>query len=415
MRILVLLSCALISAFGFGDLRRSAGVNAWSLELARAAASDAPVSPEALDGLFRGLPQDHWVGGVVLARAAVAAGEPELALAWLEPLADSRERWVLKARGEAFAALGRVEDAAAAWEAAADWRAAAAAAEAARREGRDEDELAFRKAVYRISPDFGALPLANAIQRLRRDSASAAAVLAEAIEKNPDVPQWRRLSWLYAMGNLLRTEEDWGGAEAAYREMARLAPGDFRSHIGLGWVFYGRDADFDGALSEFLKAAELAPENGVPRMQIATLYVREGRREEADRWYAEALELNPGARTWYLSRASTARGARDYGHAAAVYREAIRRFPDDAAVWYELAWTLSLAGEHEEAIDSIEEAIRLDGGGTAAYWTRAGLIHERAGQPEKAANHFRRALKRDPDTAAARRALERVVGETSEN
>ena len=52
MRILLLLSCALILVFGFGELRRSAGVNAWSVELARAAASDAPVLLGALEKLF---------------------------------------------------------------------------------------------------------------------------------------------------------------------------------------------------------------------------------------------------------------------------------------------------------------------------------------------------------------------------
>jgi len=99
-----------------------------------------------------------------------------------------------------------------------------------------------------------------------------------------------------------------------------------------------------------------------------------------------------------------------------IYRDALKRWPDDAALYHDLAVAARAAGEREEAMRAEQAALALDPEYPAAL-NGLGLLHVDAGRALDAATTFERAAKADPSNASywtnlgnARRELGDVVG-----
>ena len=102
--------------------------------------------------------------------------------------------------------------------------------------------------------------------------------------------------------------------------------------------------------------------------------------------------------------------------ALAIYREAVKRWPNDAALYHDLAVAARAAGEGEEAMRAEQAALALDPEYPAAL-NGLGLLHVDRGRSADAATAFERAAEADPSNASywtnlgnARRELGDVVG-----
>jgi len=115
-------------------------VNAWSLGFTNGIMAEGSGIPAyALDP-----PEAHQRAPVWLARDAIKAGEPALALDLLKPLLASGKAMVLSAQGEALAAAGVFESAVGFWIQAGDYQSLVKAAEQSVEDGQFEDaEMAF--------------------------------------------------------------------------------------------------------------------------------------------------------------------------------------------------------------------------------------------------------------------------------
>lgn len=407
---LALVALTLLWAFAHASIANYWAITLWSLSYLHARTQQGPAIPPEI---AQALPPSHSYGRLWLAQDALERGDPDQAWTWLEPLSDSTNSWLLPTLGAVYAAQGRTEEAIDIWIRARDWRALYEAGNQALADNHLEDALAYRQALYRVDSEIGAEPLANTIWRVRQDAEAASDVLRNALQAYPD--SWRRLRWLRRLGDFLRLQQAWDEAEAVYRQVLKENPTDSATLISLGWLLYERDNDVNGALAQFQKAIDVAPEQGEGCHAMGLILSKEKRYPEADRWFACALEREPDNRWWYRDRANAARAAGNLQLAIQIYQKAVERFPDFDSAYSELAWTCYLTGQYEAASQAIERAIALAEGRNPNHWARAGFIYEKRGQFEKALTAYERALQLAPDNRYARDGVNRLRASLSLN
>jgi len=386
-----------------GNLGNVWQVNVWSVAFARPALAYGlknAASPEP--------PAIHRRAPIWMAQQALARGELQQAQLSVEALGVAANKDFLATRtlGQVLWAQDQTMEAIQTWLCARDYQALLDAARQAQEAGRLEDALSAYRAARVVDPQKGTLPLVNFLWWQYQGWDTAEALLRQALTQYPASPQ--RLSWLHRLGEMLRDEKRWDEAFAFYQQLLNEDPDDWQAYIGLGWVYYGKDGDFQRALDAFQKAILIAPERGEGYFAIGQLMVREQRYVEADMWFAQAIQRTPNIKWWWLARANATRSAGNFDDALKLYRQAIEQFPDWAAAYYEIAWAYRLISRTEEAVQSIETALSLVESPNAWYFVRAGEIYEWLGNMDVAIDFYRRALEIDPQNKTARHNLERL-------
>lgn len=379
-------------------------INRWSVQYLRRSLEGPGLSSD-----MQAPPPGHFSAPVWLAWEALEAGRPGEALALAQPMAAKGDPFALRVMGNALAAQNDYAGAVQIWEQLGDVNRLLAVADRAAKAGYPEDALLAYRAAYKLDSQKGTLPLADFLWEARSDTHAAETLLRQALRDHP-LSQLRS-QWQKRLVELLRAQERWDEVEAVYRGVLAEDPSDWRTHIDLGWLYYTRGDGVEAALAELREAIAIAREQGEGYFAIGQLLAREKRYAEADPWFQEALVRKPNARSWYLTRGSTARKAGNIVLALTVYQEAISRFPDFAAAYYEIAWAQRQDDQRESAIVSIEQALALVDPPNADYYGRAGQIYEWAGEKDKALAAFRAALAVDPEHDEARKSVERLTAE----
>jgi predicted AlkP superfamily phosphohydrolase/phosphomutase/Flp pilus assembly protein TadD len=98
-----------------------------------------------------------------------------------------------------------------------------------------------------------------------------------------------------------------------------------------------------------------------------------------------------------------------YEESAAAFARLVEAAPDDAALRTSLAGALGALGRLEEALVQLDLAAQLDPLNVEAYHNR-GVVLERLGEPQRAVEQYRTALRYDPQYAPSQRALLRLTG-----
>jgi len=143
-----------------------------------------------------------------------------------------------------------------------------------------------------------------------------------------------------------------------FRHALELDPGFHPARVNLA-VAYRRAGVPDAAAVQLLNVLDVEPENSVAAANLASLYLEQGRKEEATRWMAkrdEFLRANPfhhyrlGVRAL---QAGEAEAARDH------FKRAIDRQPKEAIFHERLAITLSRLGDDRRARSEFKQALRF--------------------------------------------------------
>ena len=213
--------------------------------------------------------------------------------------------------------------------------------------------------------------------------------------------------------------------------------------------------DTDGAIQAFRDAARLDPQAGEPFAELAALYARAGRAEEAMEAAQEALAREPGNRSAhrvlglaYAAAAATREGTREDLNQAIVHLEQARgsvvpdlqveltlaRFylqtvaTDEAIGLLEdlskdqlayapasvlLAEAYQQAGRHDDALTTLEEAVGTTRP-TYRMLARLGELYEQARRWRDAAEAYRGAVALNPRSAGVRRRLAATLLEAGE-
>lgn len=96
-----------------------------------------------------------------------------------------------------------------------------------------------------------------------------------------------------------------------------------------------------------------------------------------------------------------------FEEAVAAYEKLVAASPRDGALRASLAAALGSIGRLEDARDQADQAIRLAPLNPGGYHNRA-VLHEKAGERDRAVADYREALRYAPDYAPSRQALERM-------
>jgi tetratricopeptide (TPR) repeat protein len=234
--------------------------------------------------------------------------------------------------------------------------------------------------------------LANAGNFLNADRyAEATRDLTAVLTSDPGSPECA-----FVMGQVLRKEEQWVGAEAVYEQLLRQAP-DFRAaHAKLSYILY-RMQDIEKSLTEAKAALRQAPDDAEAHKNAGLALASMRKYDAADAEYREALRLKPDYAAVHLNLALMFGDRGDWDNAIAENKKATHLTPNDSGAFYDLGYTLDQKGDFESAIRAYREAKRLD---PRRYDARqnlgAALMNH--GQAAEAVAEFRELVKLYPNT-----------------
>ena len=223
-------------------------------------------------------------------------------------------------------------------------------------------------------------------------------LLNQAVARDPSF--FQAYCWLANMHDALyffgyaHTAERLALAEAALNAAFRLQPDSGEAHLARATHLYWGYLDYENALAELEIARRTLPNNPRVFEMIGNITRRQGKFEEALRYYERAVELEPRTLDILQNTADTYQMLRRYAESATLRDRALAIDPDDVGTkvsraFLELNWKADTRRLHQ-TIDSIREknpaAVQ-----SAAYWWWICALAER-------------------DAAAAANALE-VIGE----
>ncbi|HWN69783.1 MAG TPA: tetratricopeptide repeat protein, partial [Haliangium sp.] len=230
------------------------------------------------------------------------------------------------------------------------------------------------------------------------------------LAKNPaDQAALRKLVALYSRHRSL---------ELLIREYERASadrPNDYAAAVVLGHIQL-QQGSREQARAQYERAAKLRPDSAAVLIALGDLDRQDGRLAEARSAYERALPQSRGkAGESHLVRAlaELALGQKDLDAARGYYERYFALAPSDVQARIELGEALTQHGQHQAAIDVLEDAIarlRTDPGRQIELWARVGAIHEAAGQEDEAVRVYRQALARAGSAQYLRKELtERIL------
>ncbi|HKQ69954.1 MAG TPA: tetratricopeptide repeat protein [Polyangiaceae bacterium] len=163
----------------------------------------------------------------------------------------------------------------------------------------------------------------------------------------------------FALGMVLSSAGRWREASDALARAVELDGNVARMRMAYARALE-KNGRLDDAAFQLLKAERLAPDDVRPLKELGAVFYRKGLYDKSVQFYARARGLAPtDARVFYaLGLAQEAR--RDPGAAIAAYRESIALDPKFADARKTLADVLAQMGEHEQAIATLDELLRLE-------------------------------------------------------
>ena len=159
-----------------------------------------------------------------------------------------------------------------------------------------------------------------------------------------------------------------------------------------------------GAIREFIRAADLLPDNLEAQLKAATYLLLAGRFEDAQSRAQRVLDRHPQHVEAQILRANALAGLRDLDGAITQIEEAIALDPERAASYANLAKVKLAQGKRDEARTILEKAAELDASSVPARLALANFQWA-TGEHAKAEQNLQRVLENDPDQPLAHRAL----------
>ena len=237
---------------------------------------------------------------------------------------------------------------------------------------------------------------------------AALARIQTVVRDNP-----RRPEFLDLLGALYLQQKDFVHASDAYEREAVLAPNSWQSYRNLATVRLAAN-DATGAIVKYETALKLAPDEPRLVIELASLYEKQGRVDDAIARYAALYEHNPAsqlaannlamllvtyksdqpsldrARDLTAAFATSNEGLlldtngwvhfkrREYRDAVAVLERALERTPDSKVILYHLGMTQLQLGNRDRALTNLESALAGPGSFSGSEEARTALASLKA-------------------------------------
>ena len=162
-------------------------------------------------------------------------------------------------------------------------------------------------------------------------------------------------------------------AAATLQGVLRKNPENVDAMVFLANAYCKQDSKIDDAEALLRRATTIAPDYVAAWLNLGSLLLERGKREQAIEAYRTATRLEPGhASAWGLL-ASAYGPAGQPDKAARAYRKALQLNPEIANVHHGYGHVLKTLGDQDAALDAYREAIRLRPQFGEAYWSMANL------------------------------------------
>jgi tetratricopeptide (TPR) repeat protein len=170
------------------------------------------------------------------------------------------------------------------------------------------------------------------------------------------------------------------------------------------------------AMDEFRATLAYDPAFGRAAHGLAYLLAADGRHEEAEYWFREALRIQPkNADLWFNLGYFYDQRQRP-ADAVEAMREALRLNPKLDPAWYGLGLALAAQGHHAEAATAFERAAVLQPM-NGEVWYHLGMAHHASGSDERVKdvarylNRFDRKMTKSLIVHSGRKDLEHLVAD----
>jgi len=245
------------------------------------------------------------------------------------------------------------------------------------------------KQAHKLAPDDAATTASLARALLARGRSGEAAALLDEIPEGRSQPGLMRLT-AEARAKSGRFRE----AEAVYRELLELDPGDRESQAALVDLYEDQDR-LDEALALLQEMEKRDPENAAIGERITLDFARAGRFGEAEKRARDQASRRPENRSIRRLLASVLFEKADVGGGEKILRDLLKADPDDDAARRALAGELLRERRFGEARPLLEESLR-----------RAGTDPKNAAERRWAQVELAYLFYLQKDYAAARKVLE---------
>ena len=181
----------------------------------------------------------------------------------------------------------------------------------------------------------------------------------------------------------------------------QLRPDSAGVHNQYGMVL-SRFIEVTAARQEFEKALELNPALAEAHVNLSLILAQAGELISAGNHLDQAIKIQGDVRaaayTHYL-RGKIWLAQKETTKSESELQIAVKLRPNYAEAWSDLGGVRRLEGDSEGARQALEQAVALDSGDEKAQY-RLGAQCLENGEPHKAVDHFRKALRHDPDDRA---------------
>jgi tetratricopeptide (TPR) repeat protein len=187
-----------------------------------------------------------------------------------------------------------------------------------------------------------------------------------------------------------------------YRNAMQIDPqrGDVR--LKLAEIYFG-NRDFGPALREYVRAADLLPQDASAQVKAGGLLLLAGAFEDAQSRARKALELEPSNGDALILLANSKAGLKDLDGALAQYQEALSLNPTDRT-YYGMGTLQMARGETAEAEESFRKAVDVAPKSLVARLALANFLWSTR-RLEDAEREFKHALEIEGGNVLAHRAL----------
>ncbi|OWW18385.1 tetratricopeptide repeat protein [Noviherbaspirillum denitrificans] len=176
---------------------------------------------------------------------------------------------------------------------------------------------------------------------------------------------------------------------------------------------YQRLGRMDDALRAYAQAVAAKPEDTNTRTQHALLLTQLERLDEAERELTEVLRLDPQSLQARGELANVHMRQQRFNDAIREYQALLQHYPDRQEAHFNLGVALASIGRPAESVDHMRRAIALQPDFADAR-LGLGIALEQVGQIERAIEEYREALRREPRFAEAHNNLGEIFARSGQ-
>lgn len=203
-----------------------------------------------------------------------------------------------------------------------------------------------------------------------------------------------------ARAQLLYQQSRYDQAEQEVRQALLEQPQDGYAHSLLGLCLMRQDK-LPEAQQEVQQAIVHEPDNPYPHYCLSVVLDHRNRYPEAERAVREALRLDPANSDYYAQMAAVLFNRKKWKASLEAAERGLQHEGEHAGCSNLRSMALTKLGRRDEAIATVDQSLARDPDDELAHTNKGwALLH--AGKPKQALEHFREALRLDPNFDYAR-------------